>query len=103
MHSNYKTPTMRNLLLALTCITLFSLYSCGPVYVVQSPPPAPAQAPPPAEEESYQTFYDALSPYGEWINNPEYGYVWMPNAGPDFKPYVTNGDWAYTDEGWAWQ
>jgi hypothetical protein len=93
---------MRNLLLALTFLTLLAQTSCGPVYVVQSPTPAPAP-PPPAPEESYQSFYDALSPYGEWINNPEYGYVWMPNAGPDFKPYATNGNWAYTDEGWAWE
>jgi hypothetical protein len=33
---------------------------------------------------------------------PDYGYVWMPDAGADFKPYATNGHWVYTDEGWAW-
>jgi hypothetical protein len=25
---------------------------------------------------SMQTFYDELSPYGEWINSNDYGYVW---------------------------
>ena len=38
---------------------------------------------------NFQVFYDELSPYGEWIDNPTYGYVWVPNAGPDFYPYVT--------------
>jgi hypothetical protein len=93
---------MRNLLLALTFFTLLAQVSCGPTYVAQGPAPAPAP-PPPAPEESYQSFYDALSPYGEWINNPDYGYVWMPNVGPDFHPYATNGNWVYTDEGWAWE
>jgi hypothetical protein len=26
----------------------------------------------------------------------------MPNVGPDFKPYSSNGHWVYTDEGWTW-
>ena len=95
---------MRNLLLALTVFALLAQFSCGPTYVVQGPPPAAAPAPPPpAPEGSYQSFYDALSPYGEWIDNPDYGYVWMPNVGPDFKPYASNGNWVYTDEGWAWE
>src|SRR5882757_6299866 len=76
--------------------------ACGPVYVVhQDPPPPPAAAPDP-EDVSYQTFYDQLSPYGQWIDNPQYGYVWLPDAGPDFKPYASNGHWVYTDEGWTW-
>lgn len=93
---------MRKLSFALIALFGFALFSCGPTYVVQNPNPAPPPPPPPAPEVSYQNFYDALSPYGEWIDNPEYGYVWMPNVGPDFKPYVTNGNWVYTDEGWAW-
>ena len=35
---------------------------------------------------TYQTFYDELSPYGRWVEYPEYGYVWVPDAGPDFQP-----------------
>jgi hypothetical protein len=94
--------------LASVCLVL---NACGPVYVVhQDPPvsaPQPAQpesAPPPAQPEdvSYQSFYDQLSPYGQWIDDPEYGYIWLPDAGPDFKPYATNGNWIYTDEGWTW-
>jgi hypothetical protein len=51
---------------------------------------------------SYQTFYDDLSPYGQWIDYPNYGYVWQPSVGADFKPYATNGHWVYTDMGWTW-
>ena len=93
---------MKKHLFALACLVL-ALSSCGPVYVVhQDPPPQPAPAPPPPEEVSYQSFYDQLSPYGQWIDDPGYGYVWLPNVGPDFKPYSTNGHWVYTDEGWTW-
>jgi hypothetical protein len=51
---------------------------------------------------SYQTFYDDLSPYGQWVNDPEYGNVWVPDAGNDFRPYYTNGYWAMTDYGNTW-
>src|ERR1700754_3890356 len=49
-----------------------------------------------------QVFYDELSPYGQWVDYPDYGYVWTPNAGPDFRPYATNGYWTYSDYGWTW-
>jgi len=51
---------------------------------------------------SYQVFYDQLSPYGQWFNNPSYGYVWVPDAGPDFAPYSTAGHWIMTEYGWTW-
>jgi hypothetical protein len=51
---------------------------------------------------SFQVFYDQLSPYGEWIDYPNYGYVWVPDAGPDFEPYSTDGYWVMTDYGWTW-
>ena len=49
-----------------------------------------------------QVFYDELSPYGTWIENPTYGYVWVPNVDQNFSPYVTNGHWVNTDYGWTW-
>jgi len=49
-----------------------------------------------------QVFYDELTPYGTWIDDPTLGYVWAPNVDQNFKPYVTNGHWAYTDYGWTW-
>ena len=59
---------------------------------------------------SYQTFYDQLAPYGEWINDPQYGNVWIPNVAPGFRPYASDGHWVMTDQGnmwvsdapWAW-
>lgn len=51
---------------------------------------------------SFQVFYDQLSPYGRWVENPDYGYVWLPNAGPDFSPYSSNGYWVMTEYGWTW-
>ncbi|MHB9013980.1 MAG: DUF6600 domain-containing protein [Ignavibacteriaceae bacterium] len=51
---------------------------------------------------SYQLFYDQLSPYGMWVNYPQYGYVWIPNVDASFSPYATNGHWIYTDDGWTW-
>jgi hypothetical protein len=51
---------------------------------------------------SFQVFYDDLSPYGTWVDNPDYGYVWYPNVGPGFTPYATNGYWVLTDAGWTW-
>ncbi|MFZ4398927.1 MAG: DUF6600 domain-containing protein [Bacteroidales bacterium] len=51
---------------------------------------------------NFQVFYDELSPYGSWIENPEYGYVWIPDVEAGFSPYATNGYWVYTDYGWTW-
>ncbi len=52
---------------------------------------------------SYQTFYDELSPYGQWIDYPGQGYVWVPDADQDFQPYSTNGHWVWTDDyEWMW-
>ena len=57
--------------------------------------PASAQGPMPSV--TYQTFYDDLSPYGDWIDYPEYGYVWHPRV-TDFRPYSTSRHWVWTDE-----
>lgn len=93
---------MKKLLYLALALSALALHGCGPTSVVveSTPPPAPPPLPPPSV--SYQTFYDALSPYGQWINNPEYGYVWMPSVAPDFTPYGSNGHWVYTDQGWTW-
>lgn len=55
------------------------------------------------EDISLQSFYDELSPYGTWIQDPQYGYVWRPDADQgDFRPYYTNGRWAMTEYGNTW-
>src|SRR5271155_2920265 len=80
----------------------------SPAAPQQPAPPPVATAPAPAASASpdvtYQEFYDALSPYGTWVQMPGYGYVWQPLATvQDFRwrPY-TLGRWAYTDDGWTW-
>jgi hypothetical protein len=50
----------------------------------------------------YQRFYDDLSPYGMWVDYPNYGYVWIPSGVPGFSPYATAGHWVLTDDGWTW-
>jgi len=54
------------------------------------------------EAISFQTFYDELSPYGTWIDDPNYGNVWVPDAGPNFRPYASDGHWVLTDYGNTW-
>jgi hypothetical protein len=51
---------------------------------------------------SYQTFYDNLAPYGHWIYDSEYGNVWVPNEGGDFRPYGSRGQWVMTEYGNTW-
>lgn len=73
-------------------------------------PPAPAgtavqTAPAPQPGVTYQTFYDGLSPYGNWVYIEGYGRVWQPTVvvvNPDWSPYVHGGRWLYTDAGWYW-
>jgi hypothetical protein len=55
------------------------------------------------EDISLQTFYDELSPYGTWIQDPQYGYVWRPDVDQgDFRPYYSNGHWVMTEYGNTW-
>ena len=51
---------------------------------------------------SFQIFYDNLSPYGNWVDNSDYGYVWVPRVSRGFYPYGTNGHWVFTRAGWTW-
>ncbi len=47
-------------------------------------------------------YYNELSAYGQWVNTPEYGTVWMPSVEPGFQPYATNGRWIVTEYGNTW-
>jgi len=52
---------------------------------------------------SVDHFYDALSPYGMWIQSADYGPVWVPSpsiVGTDFVPYASGGRWEYSTAGW---
>jgi hypothetical protein len=50
----------------------------------------------------FGTFYDSLSPYGDWVRI-EGRHVWVPgDVRADWRPY-TVGRWAYTrPHGWTW-
>jgi len=43
-----------------------------------------------------------LDPYGNWVNVPQYGYVWQPVVAPGWAPYRV-GRWVWLDwYGWTW-
>jgi hypothetical protein len=45
-------------------------------------------------------FYDQLSPYGVWVDEPRIGRVFIPDR-DDYVPYRV-GHWQYTDVGFVW-
>jgi hypothetical protein len=57
-------------------------------------------------------FRSTLDPYGNWVDDPTYGMVWVPSptvVGQDFTPYVSAGHWGYDDDyvwvsdyDWGW-
>ena len=51
---------------------------------------------------NFQIFYDNLSPYGDWVINANYGYVWVPEVSYGFTPYSSDGHWVFTNAGWTW-
>ncbi len=51
---------------------------------------------------SFETFYHELAPYGDWVHNPQYGQVWIPNVERGFRPYQTRGHWVMTEYGNTW-
>ncbi len=53
-------------------------------------------------EVSFQTFYDNLAPYGQWVDDPQYGQIWVPNEEGNFRPYGSRGHWVMTDLGNTW-
>ncbi len=53
-------------------------------------------------EPNAQTFYDDLSAYGQWVQDAQYGYVWVPEVDADFRPYYTRGHWVMTEYGNTW-
>jgi hypothetical protein len=89
---------------------LLSSRASAQTYEGEAPPPPPpaeddAQPPPdalpPAQPPDQNTFERGLSPYGRWIDTPEYGRVWVPyDAAPDWQPY-TDGRWVDTQWGWS--
>ena len=113
-------PDMRSLVL-VALLAAFAARAQGPMGAPGAPPADDTQAPPPPPSEdeqaeeppppdalpppqgpTMQTFEADLAPYGRWVNAPEYGQVWVPNANQraDWQPY-TDGHWVYTQWGWS--
>ncbi len=49
-------------------------------------------------------FYEALYPYGNWLD-VDGEWCWRPNAmaiSPDWAPYCRHGHWVDSDWGWCW-
>jgi hypothetical protein len=53
--------------------------------------------------EDLADFEGELDEYGDWINTPDFGYVWSPRGmGEDWRPYY-NGRWSWLPmAGWTW-
>ncbi len=69
------------------------------------PPPANGSAAP-SPNVNLNYFQNQLTPYGSWMNDPDYGTVWRPGAAlvdPGWRPYCQGGHWVMTDAGWYWQ
>src|SRR5579884_1179913 len=77
--------------------------------VAPAPPPGSfAPTPPPADAgaPTFDAFHNELAPYGTWIQEPGYGWVWRPTVAafdPAWHPYGNGGHWIYTDNGWYWE
>ncbi|KAB2896556.1 MAG: hypothetical protein F9K40_14260, partial [Kofleriaceae bacterium] len=74
-------------------------------WVVASPPPVivtdvEVVAPPYDEVWSVDVFYEELTEYGVWLDDPSYGRVFEP-YGDDFAPY-RDGRWVMTEHGFTW-
>ena len=76
---------------------------------IQAPPPeegSQAASPPPplecSEADSYQYFYQPLTPYGTWVTAGPYGCCWRPTGvAVGWRPYW-EGHWVLTACGWTW-
>ncbi|HZO16129.1 MAG TPA: DUF6600 domain-containing protein, partial [Polyangiaceae bacterium] len=101
--------------LLLTAVALVSVLSAQTAAAQDTA--APAEEAPAEEAYEYDyaadtdpsavnDFEDRLEPYGTWVYDDNYGYVWVPDTvvvGRNFAPYRTAGHWAVLDDGnWVW-
>ena len=81
---------MKRLLIGMSILSILLISTAGQKALAQD------------VEVSYQDFYDNLAPYGQWVYDPQYGNVWVPNEDGDFRPYGSRGNWVMTDYGNTW-
>jgi len=83
--------------LILMALGVFSASACVTTGMVATP------VQPAASAEVAFGFQSELAPHGEWLLVGPYGRVWRPYervVGVGFTPYLTGGQWGWTDEGW---
>jgi len=52
--------------------------------------------------DPYYTGASDLDANGQWVNVPDYGWVWVPTVAPDWAPY-RDGNWVWEPYyGWTW-
>jgi len=85
---------MKNVVMNFSKVLLIVL-----TFLVARPDKAGAQ---PGASISFSIFYNSLSPYGYWVDDPAYGYFWVPEMGPSFRPYYSGGHWVMTSYGNMW-
>ncbi|WP_141701993.1 DUF6600 domain-containing protein [Methyloceanibacter stevinii] len=88
--------------LLMVCVMAIASIAGGTLVSGKANAGGPA-APYAAADFQIDEFYDALAPYGDWVADERFGYVWYPNAVQQgWRPY-TVGNWVFTDEhGWYW-
>jgi hypothetical protein len=91
---------MKHVFARLMCLALFvATAGCAASYG-QTEMRASVRSPGSQVDVSY--FYENLSPYGQWFQEPAYGWCWTPyDLSPGWRPY-SDGHWEYTDYGWSW-
>jgi hypothetical protein len=92
-----------------TALTDSAASEAAPVQQTEEAEPSTAVAvsTAPAGEPAvtHDYFYTALSPYGTWVDLPEYGWCWQPTVAvvdTSWRPYMHGGRWIYSDCGWYW-
>src|SRR5262245_8906844 len=66
-------------------------YDVGPQYIDVNTAPQGSEVP------NVAVFYQQLEPYGQWYDDPDYGYVFAPQE-TNYVPY-SNGRWANAEVG----
>jgi hypothetical protein len=90
---------MRSLAFGLVLATTIGATVCS-----AQPASEPGRRTPAGAQVSvgYNVFYDALSPYGSWLDLDPWGQVWQPAMTPaGWRPY-TMGHWVYSNDSWTW-
>ena len=91
---------MKRLLVRSLCLALLvAITGCAASY---AQPDIRASVGSPGGQVDVTYFYENLAPYGQWFQEPSYGWCWTPyDLSADWRPY-SDGHWEYTDYGWSW-